>query len=91
MLLPIQAISSDVAQQALEFLEAAGIETRPILTGNFTAQPSLQRILGTSVNPRNFAQANFVTSTSFMVGCHHHFTDDQVTYLAQSLHNACNL
>ena len=91
MLLPIRAISSEVAQQALEFLEAAGVETRPILTGNFTAQPSLQRILGTSVNPRNFAQANFVTSTSFMVGCHHHFTDDQVAYLAQSLHNACNL
>lgn len=90
MLLPIRAKSPAVAQQALEFLEASGIETRPVLTGNFTAQPSIQRILGSNLNPSDFAQADFVTSTSFMVGCHHHFTDDQVTYLAESLRSACD-
>lgn len=89
MLLPIRAKSPEVAQQALEFLEASGIETRPVLTGNFTAQPSLQRILGSNLNPRDFAQADFVASTSFMVGCHHHFTDDQIAYLAESLRSTC--
>ncbi len=88
MLLPIRAKSPVAARKALEFLEQAGIETRPILTGNFTAQPSLQRILGTNLNPRDFVQADYVTATSFMVGCHHHFTEDQVAHLADSLCHA---
>jgi len=91
MLLPIRAKSPVAARKALEFLEQAGIETRPILTGNFTAQPSLQRILGTNLNPRDFVQADYVTATSFMVGCHHHFTEDQVAHLADSLCHASSL
>lgn len=91
MLLPIRAKSPEAARKALEFLEQAGIETRPILTGNFTAQPSLQRILGTNLNPRDFVQADYVTATSFMVGCHHHFTEDQVAHLADSLCHASSL
>lgn len=91
MLLPIRAKSPVAARKTLEFLEQAGIETRPILTGNFTAQPSLQRILGTNLNPRDFVQADYVTATSFMVGCHHHFTEDQVAHLADSLCHASSL
>jgi len=55
------------------------------LTGNFTAQPSLSRILKSKINPRDFTQADFVSESSFMVGCHHHFTDEQVQFLAESL------
>jgi CDP-6-deoxy-D-xylo-4-hexulose-3-dehydrase len=88
MLLPIRASSAQSAQRAIAELEDSGIETRPILTGNFTAQPSLKRILGTSVNPRDFVQAEYVSATSFMVGCHHHFTDEQIAHLAESLRRA---
>lgn len=91
MLLPIRASSPQSAQRAIAELEASGIETRPILTGNFTAQPSLKRILGTSINPRDFVQAEYVSATSFMVGCHHHFTDEQIDHLADSLRRAAEL
>ena len=91
MLLPIRAKTPSVASKALEFLENQGIETRPILTGNFTSQPSLKRILGTSINPDDFGQANFVAESSFMVGCHHHFSDEQVSHLANSLERAGSL
>ncbi|MGA1359010.1 MAG: DegT/DnrJ/EryC1/StrS family aminotransferase [Ilumatobacteraceae bacterium] len=85
MLLPIRAKSKELAQSTLVALHNAGVETRPILTGNFTAQPSLSRILKSKINPRDFTQADFVSESSFMVGCHHHFTDEQVQFLAESL------
>jgi len=88
MLLPIRAESKELAQSALSVLQGVGVETRPILTGNFTAQPSLARILKSRVNSREFVQANFVSESSFMVGCHHHFTDEQVEILAKSLKDA---
>jgi CDP-4-dehydro-6-deoxyglucose reductase, E1 len=85
MLLPLQAKTKQHAIRALSVLEEAGIETRPILTGNFTAQTSLARILKTNINPRNFAQADYITETGFMVGCHHHFSDEQIKLLTDSL------
>lgn len=85
MLLPIRAQSREIAQSALTILHQSGVETRPILTGNFTAQPSLSRILKSDINPRDFVQADFVTESSFMVGCHHHLTDEQVQILTKSL------
>jgi len=85
MLLPIRAESREIAQSALTILHQSGVETRPILTGNFTAQPSLSRILKSDINPRDFVQADFVTESSFMVGCHHHLTDEQVQILTMSL------
>jgi len=44
--------------------------------------------LKSRVNSREFVQANFVSESSFMVGCHHHFTDEQVEILAKSLKDA---
>jgi CDP-6-deoxy-D-xylo-4-hexulose-3-dehydrase len=88
MLLPITAPNPPAAQAALRYLESVGVETRPILTGNFTAQRSLQRLLGRAINPRDYPQADHVSSHSFMVGCHHHFSDNQVQYLVQSVRNA---
>ena len=85
MLLPLQAKTKQHAIRALSVLEEAGIETRPILTGNFTAQTSLARILKTNINPRNFAQADYITETGVMVGCHHHFSDEQIKLLTDSL------
>jgi CDP-6-deoxy-D-xylo-4-hexulose-3-dehydrase len=85
MLLPIATPSRDHASRALEMLEGMGIETRPILTGNFTAQPALQRLVATDLNPRKYAVANRVTDSCFMVGCHHHFDESQVAHLVQGL------
>lgn len=91
MLLPLQASSPESAQRAITHLEASGIETRPILTGNFTAQPSLKRILGTSIDPKSYSEAERVTATCFMIGCHHHFTDEQIAHLTESVCRAAQL
>lgn len=85
MLLPVRTPSADAAKRAVTYLESVGVETRPILTGNFTAQPSLTRILGENLDPKSFAGAEFVSTHCFMVGCHHHFSEEQVEHLSESL------
>lgn len=91
MLMPIKARSASSAQSAISYLDSVGIETRPVLTGNFTAQPSLRRILNEEVNPSSYRNAELVSSSCFMVGCHHHFTDNQVDFLAKSLNEASTI
>ena len=70
---------------AVEMLEELGIETRPVLTGNFLAQPSIRNLGHDFPEPENFPNASQISKAAFMVGCHHDFTDAQVTYLAESL------
>ncbi len=91
MLLPISTPSPEHASRALALLESMGIETRPILTGNFTSQPALQRLVRADLNPRMFTVADRVTDRCFMVGCHHHFDDSQVAHLVLGLRRAANL
>jgi len=88
MLLPIRTKSTVSALKIVEHLESVGIETRPILTGNFTAQPSIRRILGEDLDAKSFINANLISSQCFMVGCHHHFTEGQITHLVESLRYA---
>jgi len=91
MLLPLRARSAEAASSAVRYLEAVGVETRPILTGNFTAQPSLRRILGEEINPRSFVNATTVARESFMVGCHHHFNEQQIDHLVVSIGRAAQV
>jgi CDP-6-deoxy-D-xylo-4-hexulose-3-dehydrase len=69
----------------LQQLEKLGIETRPILTGNFLAQPAIQRITRHAVDPLCFAEATRITNQAFMVGAHHDLSDAQIDYLCESL------
>jgi len=66
-------------------LEEMGIETRPILTGNFLSQPAIQRITRHAVDPGRFIVATKITNEAFMVGAHHDLTDEQVDYLCDCL------
>jgi CDP-6-deoxy-D-xylo-4-hexulose-3-dehydrase len=91
MLLPISTPSREHASRALALLESMGIETRPILTGNFTSQPALQRLVRGDLNPRTYMVADRVTDNCFMVGCHHHFDDSQVSHLVLGLRSAAAL
>lgn len=88
MLLPIRIIGKNAGQRRekiVNFLLDQGIETRPVLTGNFLAQPAIQRITRQTMPPEAFQNASLVSSTSFLVSCHHDLSDDQVTYLGESL------
>lgn len=88
MLIPIK-IKGDNAENRkrliLEKLHELEIETRPILTGNFLAQPAIQRITRHAADPLHFANATKITNEAFMVGAHHDLTKDQISYLCESL------
>lgn len=86
MHLPVQIIDDRIQKsKLLGFLNSAGVATRPVLTGNFLHQPSAQRFIDGSQTPSNFPDAEAVSESSFLVGCHHSLSDNQVSYLAETL------
>lgn len=88
MLIPILVTGVDAEKrkgEVLSALEALEIETRPILTGNFLAQPAIQRITRHAVDPAYFVQATKITNEAFMVGAHHDLSEEQIDFLCESL------
>jgi len=88
MLIPLRVSGENASQRKLkilEKLEALEIETRPILTGNFLAQPAIQRITRHAVDPMHFVHATRITNEAFMVGAHHDLTNEQIEFLCESL------
>jgi CDP-6-deoxy-D-xylo-4-hexulose-3-dehydrase len=69
----------------LQELEKLEIETRPVLTGNFLAQPAIQRITRHAVDPSSFKIATEITEKAFLVGAHHDLGEDQINFLCDSL------
>lgn len=61
-----------------------GIESRPVLTGNFLNQPAMKK-LGVYGKPQDFPNAQLVSSNYFMVGCHHDLGEIQIKHLAYGL------
>ena len=91
MLLPIQASGSDSHAKKVhlvEKLEAADVETRPVLTGNFLEQPAMKRIYTESPDPSLFNVANHVSNTTFLIGAHQDLSDEQLDYLSETLRAA---
>ena len=86
MLMPFRVRDggSGSRKTALDHLASKGIETRPVLTGNFSRQPSIQRFMP-ELNPGNFPVADLISEEMFLIGCHHDFTDDQVEHIASVL------
>ena len=93
MLLPIQITGNESniemlhnrKGKILDKFADVNIETRPVLTGNFLAQPGLQRLMGNRQKPVDFPRANYYSATTFLVGCHHDFTFEQVEYLVSNI------
>jgi CDP-6-deoxy-D-xylo-4-hexulose-3-dehydrase len=87
MLLPfiIESEAPGIRQSALKFLQEREIETRPILTGNFLAQPALKRITQVTQTESDFPVASLISSKGFMIGAHHDLTDEQLAYLCESI------
>ena len=88
MLIPIKVLGDNAQSRKraiLEELEMLEIETRPVLTGNFLAQPAIQRITRHAVDPAHFKVATEITETAFLVGAHHDLSDDQISFLCNSL------
>jgi len=88
MLVPILVNGSNASERKSKIisnLNKLGVETRPVLTGNFLAQPSIQRITKHNMNPNDFEKASYIEKSAFLVGAHHDLTDDQIEYLCESL------
>ena len=87
MLLPIRAIGSNFNElkSYMNSLEKLEIDTRPPLTGNFTKQPALKRLLPDLRSEEDYPMADKISESTFLVACHHDLTDAQVEFLAHSL------
>jgi CDP-6-deoxy-D-xylo-4-hexulose-3-dehydrase len=88
MLLPIQVVGENASQRKKRIvsqLESLGVETRPVLTGNFLSQPAMQRIGKNLPDPTSFSTANAISETTFLVSAHHELTDEQISFLCESL------
>ena len=91
MLIPVRINGENAKSRKhaiLEALEARGVETRPVLTGNFLSQPAMNRIDGHHLPASNFPIATQITDTCFLVGAHHDLTDEQINHLCMSLQEA---
>jgi CDP-6-deoxy-D-xylo-4-hexulose-3-dehydrase len=88
MLIPIyvSGVNSTYKKKLIvEELEKNEIETRPVLTGNFLAQPAIQRITRYATDYKNFVNAQEITENAFLVGAHHDLSEDQIAFLCQTI------
>jgi CDP-6-deoxy-D-xylo-4-hexulose-3-dehydrase len=88
MMLPIRVPERsevDLKTNLIQFLEHHGVETRPVLTGNFLAQPAMKRINVAGYDQSVFPVANDVAKRTFLIGAHHDFTDEQMKHIADCL------
>jgi CDP-6-deoxy-D-xylo-4-hexulose-3-dehydrase len=94
MLIPIYVSGKKAIERKkliIEMLEKHEIETRPVLTGNFLAQPAIQRITRYAIESRNFKVAQDITDKAFLVGAHHDLSEDQIDFLCKILKEAASL
>jgi len=88
MMLPIRVAENsaiDLKTSLIQFLELHGIETRPVLTGNFLAQPAMKRINVSGYDQNVFSSANDVAKRTFLIGAHHDFSNEQMNHIAECL------
>lgn len=88
MLLPLRVIgpsADEIKKKIVKALENLEIETRPVLTGNFLAQPAMKTIGHNTQKPEDFPVATMITETAFMVGAHHDLTSEQIEFLCSAL------
>jgi CDP-6-deoxy-D-xylo-4-hexulose-3-dehydrase len=82
-------LNSDLRTQLDNLLEKYGIESRPVLTGNFLKQPVMQNFRN-SYGISEFPAADSISTQYFMVSAHHDLTREQIQYLAKSLKTIAN-
>ena len=67
-------------REIMTWLERAGIQTRTLFAGNLLRHPGFQRI-HVRPAPRGYPVADFVMERSFVVGCHHGLTEEQLAHI----------
>lgn len=91
MMLPLRVSSAKNDKARIqEFLEANGVETRPVLTGNFLRQPAMRRNFNYG-NPEDFPNADWISDHCFLIGAHQDYSDSQISYLLEVLKKATKI
>jgi CDP-6-deoxy-D-xylo-4-hexulose-3-dehydrase len=88
MLMPMQVTGENAhlrKMRVIAKLEKLGVETRPVLTGNFLSQPSMQRIGKNLPAAVEFHVANEISATTFLVSGHHDLDKEQIQFLCEAL------
>ena len=88
MLIPLYITGANASirkKYIIDNLEGNEIETRPVLTGNFLAQPAIQRITRYAIESKSFNVAQEITEKAFLVGAHHDLSEDQINFLCGKL------
>ena len=80
-----------VKDELIAQLTSRGVDTRPVLTGNFLDQPSARRYVDTLEFDSGYAAATEIAANSFLVGCHPSLTDVQVKHLCDSISQSAEL
>ena len=81
----------DCKNKFLKYLNQKGIETRPIISGNFMNQPCV-KLYKLNENNEKFAKAQLVDDRGFFIGLHtQKITKYQLEYLEKHLLNIVNL
>ena len=84
-----KSLNSDLRTQLDNLLEKYGIESRPVLTGNFLKQPVMQNFKELN-DTSEFPAADSISTQYFMVSAHQDLTREQIEYLAKSLKTIAN-
>ena len=75
----------------LKYLSQKGIETRPIISGNFMNQPCV-KLYKLNENNEKFVNAQLIDDRGFFIGLHtQKITRHQLEYLEKHLLNIVNL
>ena len=64
-----ESMTKEIKMKLLFYLESKGIETRPILTGNFLNQPSI-KLFGLNNKKLKFRGAQSIEDLGFLIGLH---------------------
>jgi CDP-6-deoxy-D-xylo-4-hexulose-3-dehydrase len=89
MALPINcSLGKESSLLAQSTLVSKGIATRPLLAGDFSAQPAGQHPMIDKYG--NLNNSKELYASSFMIGNHHNYSDAQMLYLSKILNEVSN-
>lgn len=72
-------------KQILKQFEALGIETRPVVAGNFIQQPVMNRILSSCILEEKYPGAEYIHKNSFMFANHGRKMSEEISALLEDL------
>ena len=85
MMIPLSVnLESTTKKIIQQFLDENGVETRPVLTGNFLNQPVMKN-LTEFISNVPLTNTDWVANNCFLIGAHHDYSEEQISHLVEVL------